>query len=364
MEKKLGIGFPWVNLEESRAAELLTRLRKESPDVYDGWELTVARYLRPRFYARHALIEVRIARGDAIRVRYLLDGDDAMLPLEGRSDPIHAANASEGLVLNAETVLDYLRFFVFFLRGSDGPFTLLEAELELLPSEGEPVTPELEELRSHVRPLRIGGQDGQGRFLVPATVAYDGTMWRTTLAVSTGGEVEMIDEKDPVALGTCARPAMPVPRRAGRRSAGGDRRDDAGQAPPEEEVTDEAAPVRPPRPQALEETVSDREITRAVVSVLLADAVRERLGNTLLKRFNSQTQADDPIAQLARFVSGSHPIIVIESDIPFVEDIVAGLLEPELGRKGKPAVDRAKAVSGDDSRCFLDLTGISAGDYF
>ena len=209
MEKKLGIGFPWINLDDSRAAELLTRLRKESPDVYDGWELKVARYLRPRFYARHALIEVRVARGDAIRVRYLLDGDDAMLPLEGRSDPIHAANASESLVLDAEVVLDYLRFFVFFLRGSEGPFTLLEAELELLPPDGETVTPELEELRSRIRPLRIGGQDGQGRFLVPATVAYDGTMWRTTLAVSTGGEVEMIDEKDPVALGAARVPRCP-----------------------------------------------------------------------------------------------------------------------------------------------------------
>ena len=206
MEKKLGIGFTWVNLDESRAAQLLTRLRKESPDVYDGWELKVARYLRPRFYSRHALIEVRIARGDEIRVRYLLDGDDAMLPLIGRSDPIHAANASERLMLNAEVVLDYLRFFVFFLRGSDGPFTLLESELELMPTDGETVTPELEELRSHIRPMRIGGQDSQGRFLVPATVAYDGSMWRTTLAVSPGGEVEMIDEKDAVALGTTRVP--------------------------------------------------------------------------------------------------------------------------------------------------------------
>ena len=245
MEKKLGIGFPWVNLEESRAAELLARLRKESPDVYDGWELTVARYLRPRFYASHALIEVRIARGDVIRVRYLLDGDDAMLPLEGRSDPIHAANASEGLVLNAETVLDYLRFFVFFLRGSDGPFTLLEAELELLPSEGEPVTPELEELRSHIRPLRIGGQDGQGRFLVPATVAYDGTMWRTTLAVSTGGEVEMIDEKDPVALGTARVPQCPYLDAPAAEAPVAAEETTPVTAPPEEDATDEAAPVRP-----------------------------------------------------------------------------------------------------------------------
>jgi len=364
MEKKLGIGFLWINLDESRAAQLLTRLRKESPDVYDGWELKVARYLRPRFYSRHALIEVRIARGDELRVRYLLDGDDAMLPLIGRSDPIHAANASERLMLNAEVVLDYLRFFVFFLRGSDGPFTLLETELELLPSDGETVTPELEELRARIRPMRIGGQDSQGRFLVPATVAYDGTMWRTTLAVSAGGEVEMIDEKDPVALGTARVPQCPYLDAPAAETEAPSAEIAPTEVPAEEDAMDEATPVPPARPQALEETVSDREITRAVVSVLLAGAVRERVGNTLLKRFNSQTQADDPIAQLARFVSGSHPIIIIESDIPFVEDIVADLLEPELGRKGKPAMDRAKAVSGDHSRCFLDLTGISVGNYF
>ena len=184
--------------------------------------------------------------------------------------------------------------------------------------------------------MRIGGQDSQGRFLVPATVAYDGTMWRTTLAVSAGGEVEMIDEKDPVALGTARVPQCPYLDAPAAETVAPPAEVAPAEAPAEEDATDEATPVPPARPQALEETVSDREITRAVVSVLLAGAVRERVGNTLLKRFNSQTQADDPIAQLARFVSGSHPIIIIESDIPFVEDIVAGLLEPELGRKGKP----------------------------
>jgi SpoVK/Ycf46/Vps4 family AAA+-type ATPase len=143
----------------------------------------------------------------------------------------------------------------------------------------------------------------------------------------------------------------------------------AAQQPEEESdesavAQDEAAPIASAQPAALEETISDQDTTRAVVSVLLADAVRERVGNTLLKRFNSQTQADEPIAQLARFVDGSHPVLIIESDIPFIEDIVAGLIEPELGRKGKPDVDRAKAVSGDDSRCWLDLGTISPGDYF
>ena len=367
MEKKLGAGFAWINLDESRAAELLTRLRKDWPDVYEGWELEFARYLRPRFYSRHALIEVRLRQGENTSVRYLLDGHDSMLPLVGRSDPIHAANAAEGLALNAELALDYLRFFVFFLRGSEGPFTLLEAELELLPADGEPVTPDLEQLRSRIRPMRIGGQDGQGRFLVPATIAYDGTMWRATLAVAPSGEVEMIDEKEPVSLGTARVPECPYLDRpeVAATSAESEAPPAALRAeePEEPEEARDETPI-PDKPAPLEETVSDRDVTRAVVSVLLADAVRERVGNTLLKRFNSQTHADEPVAQLARFVNGSHPVIIIESDIPFIEDIVAGLIEPELGRKGKPSVDRAKAVSGDDSRCYLDLSGITAGDYF
>ena len=364
MEKTLGPGFPWQALDETRAEALLANLRADDPDTYAGWELENARAVRPPFYSRFTLVELRLAREGMKRVRYLLVSPESTLHLTGSSGPIHAANEAEKLFVRDIDVLDYLRFFVFFLHGADGPFMLVEAEDELtLPGHGDGA--DLERLRSRVRPLRIGGQDGQSRALVPATIAYDGTLWRTTLAVATNGEVEMIDEKDPEALGAVESPSCPyldsaevtaamTPPAAATTAA----------EPPATEAELATETVEPAAPTLLDETVSDRDITRAVVSVLLADAVRERIGNTLLKRFNSQTQADEPVAQLARYVEGSHPIIVIESDIPFVEDIVAGLLEPELGKKGKPAVDRAKAVSGDDLRCYLDLTGIAAGDYF
>jgi hypothetical protein len=267
-------------------------------------------------------------------------------------------------MLNAEVVLDYLRFFVFFLRGSDGPFTLLETELELLPSDGETVTPELEELRARIRPMRIGGQDSQGRFLVPATVAYDGTMWRTTLAVSAGGEVEMIDEKDPVALGTARVPQCPYLDAPAAETEAPSAEIAPTEVPAEEDAMDEATPVPPARPQALEETVSDREITRAVVSVLLAGAVRERVGNTLLKRFNSQTQADDPIAQLARFVSGSHPIIIIESDIPFVEDIVAVCSSPSSAARASPPWIGPRRSRATTPAAFSISPGSPSENYF
>ncbi len=373
MEKTLGPGFPWQALDGTNAEALLTALRAQDPDTYAEWSLENARKVRPPFYSRFTLIELRLARDGLRRVRYVLAAPDALLPLTGSSGSLHAANEAEKLFLRDVDVLDYLRFFVFFLHGSEGPFTIVESEDELDLPAGAPDDDEvnLVRLRSRVRPLRVGGQDGQGRSLVPATIAYDGTLWRTTLAVATSGEVEMIDEKEPESLGSvevpvCAYLDSPEVQAASRPPAAATAAaETAAPATADGAAADtDPAPSIEPEPTLLDETVSDRDITRAVVSVLLADAVRERIGNTLLKRFNSQTQADEPIAQLARFVTGSHPIIIIESDIPFVEDIVAGLIEPGLGEPGKPSVDRAKAVSGDDLRCFLDLSGIATGDYF
>ena len=45
----------------------------------------------------------------------------------------------------------------------------------------------------------------------------------------------------------------------------------------------------------------------------------------LLRHFNPQTQATKPSEQLSRLLE-SHAIVIIESDIPFVEDVVAQLV--------------------------------------
>ena len=46
--------------------------------------------------------------------------------------------------------------------------------------------------------------------------------------------------------------------------------------------------------------------------------------------------------------------MVIESEIPFVEDIVVGLLDPGRQAFPKDDVQHAAAVSGDDSRCWVN----------
>src|SRR5262249_37410649 len=93
------------------------------------------------------------------------------------------------------------------------------------------------------------------------------------------------------------------------------------------------------------------------------DAVRQRTADTkagyvLLGHFNSQTHADRPIEQLTRLMSESTAIVLIESDIPFAEDVVAQLAAPLDARTGY--IVRANPLSGDDLRCEITVNDHSA----
>ena len=86
-------------------------------------------------------------------------------------------------------------------------------------------------------------------------------------------------------------------------------------------------------PLELQESTGDREVTEAIVAVLLEDALREMRsdnpGHLLLSHFNSDTQITKPIEQLTRIMAESEPIVIIESDIPFIEDFIAGITAPD-----------------------------------
>ena len=202
-----------------------------------------------------------------------------------------------------ETVLDYIRFFFYFVRG-DGGFVLIESPAELdAPADaadrrsGRTITDmlTLDEARGSVKALELRSSeepgDGGSR-MRPSRIRVRSSSARCR-SVLTGRSRWWTTSR----LGCSA-----ISRR------------------------------RSWRPSNLQESTGDREVTEAVVAVLLEDALREmnsgQPGHLLLSHFNSETQVAKPIEQLTRIMSESEPIVIIESDIPFVEDFVAGLAAP------------------------------------
>jgi AAA+ superfamily predicted ATPase len=354
LERSLGSDFTWQRCAADERAKLLAALRARAPQIFAGATITDARYARVPFYDDHALYDVELEGAAGVERALLLRSERDMHWLDGTSAPIHAVNEQEALQLTAAAVPAYVRFFLFVLRGGQGAFTLIESAEEIAVAESvdDPTAAlaVLNDAKAQWRPLELQGNDESGRFRVTATVAYAGGLYRADYAVQPNGEIEMIDDSPLVMLDDLSVPVCPalVPEPVDAKPT------------PEEKVRQfeqllERAQDKPAAVTEVPQGIDDRHATEAVVSVMLAEAARASLGHTLLQRFNSQSQAGGALGQLTRFVHDFSPIIVIESEIPFVEDIVVGLLDPDRKAFPRGSTERASAVSGDDSRCYVDL---------
>jgi hypothetical protein len=305
-------GGAWEPASQDHAAAALARLASAAAPFFAGAGLVGARSVVLPFYAAHRLLELHLERGGATERVFVLHGPDATRWLNGESAPIYETNAAESLRLTDETVVDYLRFYLYFLRADAGAFVLVESEDELA-AQGDR---DDSSLRSRVTPLTIRSIDGAGRWVIEGSVAYEGYFFLATFAVAPDGLIEMVDDEPVGPLDGITVPEYPAlelaPLETPLAAGGGEEAGDEGLAHRER-----AASVR------------DRDVTEAVVAVLLEDALREREADQdlLLRHFNVATQTDKPIDRLTRLVSGSVPVIIVESDIPFVEDFVAGLVD-------------------------------------
>ena len=319
----------WVNWEPCEGSEgpaALSLLAASQPAYFADSTLLSARTTGLAFYGRHRLMELEFIRDHGAERAFVLVGEGSALWLDGSSGPIHEVNESEELQFSDQTVADYIRFFFYFVRG-DGAFVLIESPEELGASPNEPTedgeedeegdTGEvltLQEARQKIRALELRSVDTTESWVADATVAYQGNLFVCAVTVQPDGIIEMVDDEPVGELG--------------------------------EIVVPDVASLE------LQEATGDREVTEAVVAVLLEDALRDMndddSASLLLRHFNSETQAGKPIEQLTRLMSRSEPIVIIESDIPFVEDFVAGLAAP-----GNPAsfTTRASAQQNDDQRC-------------
>jgi AAA+ superfamily predicted ATPase len=325
--------------------------------------LVSARCASLPFYARYQLIGLQFAGNDGPEYVFGLDGPEQTLWLDGSSAPVHETNEAESLVLTDETVSDYIRFFFFFVRSDSGPFVLVEAEDEIdLVSDGvsdgqNGGTPEvdaselrarLQELRRRVTPLAMRRLDEGGHWTAACTVAYDDVLFASTLQVSSNGEVEMVDDEPLSELDGLSVTEYPPLRGV-----------------PDDGEGEAVSRCRPPgqvraHADESEELPRDRDVTEAIVTVLLEDAIRGRDSDTvqssmLLRHFNAETGVDKPIDRLARLAVDSVPVIIVESDIPFVEDFVAGLIDGPDHLVSGGGVSRAGVMPGDELRCVVDL---------
>src|SRR5690606_35553508 len=151
------------------------------------------------FYQDHALLEYIVAPviGEPAPV-YLLAGHErgGLQWLDGTSAPIHRANDLEKVSITAATAISYLRFFMYFVRGDEGQFVMIEDAAQF--QQGAAAGAHLARLQALVEPLELQPAGEGGGFKARMLVAYAGSVFRCDMLIMENGAVEMADD-DPLA---------------------------------------------------------------------------------------------------------------------------------------------------------------------
>jgi AAA+ superfamily predicted ATPase len=320
-------------LAAEQAAAIAQRVLQEIPigDVEDlspsGTETVLP------FYPHLRLVILELVTGDDHHGHAaLLVSDDHLFILDGSSNPVHDANAADLAPLTADTVRDYVRFFCWAVRGDEGPFIIVEPLREDSNEEYSPA------VAAHARPLTLEDTDAAGRHVVKAVVAYGSAVFDAVFAVDANGFIEMTDDI-PIAAGLSADEFPRWPEVSeGLVRLGTYLRTDA----------------KPTRPRIIpagggQQPVGGGDIQRMIVELLLEEALGTHSGHRLLAHFNRRFSGSSAIDRFAHLVRDASPVVVIESAIPFVEEIVAQILTRRLTQPKIPTTSGDRDPS-DESR--------------
>ncbi len=147
------------------------------------------------FYEKVVLIRIRDdnwAPGNL--VLYYLADQGQLFRLNGTSPPIHEVNANAPIKLNEYIILDYLRFFCFFVRGEEGPFLIAESmDDPYLPKNMDEKTKAV--IEGSIRPAAYDGKNEKGHHLANAVVFYSNAMFIAHFSIQETGLIEMLDDE-------------------------------------------------------------------------------------------------------------------------------------------------------------------------
>lgn len=189
---------PDVNAWKALELEEEQRLSEEIGKILKGMnenaeKLTFRKWKLP-FYENATLFYVETF-GKPKRFSFFVEHEKDKYMLNGQGGLIHHMNEVLGVNVTLENVLDYLFFFSSNIRGEDGPFFIID-ELKDIQWTEEPETDIFRFLEDQIQPPEILPSDeNDNQFIIRANVIYGTTFYRTTFGVTTGGEVEMIEDE-------------------------------------------------------------------------------------------------------------------------------------------------------------------------
>lgn len=201
------VGPPWTVPADSERANMLVQINQIDGKYPVSLDKTQLVWVPLPYYKEVALVRLKDARWPAGLCVFYLTLAGNLFRLNGSSAPIHDVNATAPIMLTESNVLEYLRFFTFFVRGDEGPFYILERPDDPLLGQMDDTTRSV--VNGTARSAKLMGRNDEGHFLVEAVISYSNAIFIAQFAIQPTGMIEMTDD-EPIAADLPVRVMAPV----------------------------------------------------------------------------------------------------------------------------------------------------------
>lgn len=123
----------WYPVEKEQTEQMLEKIFSNNMPSFFSPKSSEAKCAKLPFYTNFLIYRLtNNACLPAFSIDFLSDGIQ-YLYLDGSAQPIYRANASGDLLLNENTILDYMAFFVHYVPGPDGEILLIDSDHKIYP---------------------------------------------------------------------------------------------------------------------------------------------------------------------------------------------------------------------------------------
>ena len=144
------------------------------------------------FYKNSRFLDIADHRSMPPMRRYAIQIGQETTMLDFTNSPIYSLNASVPIHLDADTVIDYVRFFFSFVRGRHGRFLIVES-IDDIPWREEPPPAARKAVGKMIAPVTLTGQVGD-TYNLSAQMMFKDSLFQAFIDVTPAGQVTIMKE--------------------------------------------------------------------------------------------------------------------------------------------------------------------------
>ncbi len=184
----------WQKLDAERAARILGEINPHLEPVPFNIESTTIRTQTLPFYRGYQLCELTDLSAVPAARKYAIYKAGDVNVINWTNQTIYDTNEKAPVILDATTVLSYVRFFFNYVRGRHGRFVIVET-IDDIKWQVEPPLQGRKVMQDMLEPLTLVDQEKDGTFVLEAYMVFKDSLFKTRIHVKKDGLVSMSDEE-------------------------------------------------------------------------------------------------------------------------------------------------------------------------